>query len=486
MSITMDKLAKELKTMMAASDDRKPKPYDAQAEVLRVEDGIAWVHIPGGVQETPARLTMDAKKGDIVNIRVAGGSAWITGNNTSPPTDNTVANQAKETAARAMTVGEMALSDAQRAYIAAESAEADAQRANTAATAAEQSASDANTAANNALAGLGLVESVVDTVNWFAEHKTATTDTTVDQTKTYYIYNPITGSLVEATPTGTENPAQEGWYELTEAISSYVATHVATTDDGLYILSLGNGWRLLVSSGGGNYAAGVFILDPQGNISQATTANGITFNEDKPFYIGDNNASIIFDGDGHITISGNGVTFGSQSLTSVLSQLGASLKSVEYGKGSSPTSHSDITTWSTTTPTWEAGKYIWMRTTTNGLTYTYTCIQGAKGETGDSGEDAAVLRIDSSRGTVFKNNAVSTVLTVTIYVGSDRITNITQLRNRFGSGAYLQWYWLRLDDSDYGIIVASDTKLSNDGFTLTLTPQDVDTKVTFRCELITS
>ncbi len=91
MANTMDKLAKELKAQMTASDERKPKPYDAQAEVLRVEDGTAWVHIPGGVEETPVRLTINAKKGDMVNIHVANGAAWITGNSTSPPTDDSTA-----------------------------------------------------------------------------------------------------------------------------------------------------------------------------------------------------------------------------------------------------------------------------------------------------------------------------------------------------------------------------------------------------------
>lgn len=100
------------------------------------------------------------------------------------------------------------------------------------------------------------------------------------------------------------------------------------------------------------------------------------------------------------------------------------------------------------------------------------------------GEDATVLRIDSSRGNVFKNNQVSTVLTVAVYSGGDRITNITALRARYGTNAYLQWYWQRIDDSSFGVIVASDPKLSDDGFTLTLTPADVDTKVTFMCELI--
>ena len=89
-----DKLAKEIKKQITSSDDRKPKPYDAQAEVLRVEDGVAWVHIPGGVEETPVRLTINAKKGDMVNIHVANGSAWITGNGTNPPTDDSTANYA--------------------------------------------------------------------------------------------------------------------------------------------------------------------------------------------------------------------------------------------------------------------------------------------------------------------------------------------------------------------------------------------------------
>ena len=94
MASNMDKLAKELKKEMSASDERKPKPYDTQAEVVRVVDGTAWVHIPGGVEETPVRLTIDAKKGDTVNVHVANGTAWITGNSTRPPTDDTTANHA--------------------------------------------------------------------------------------------------------------------------------------------------------------------------------------------------------------------------------------------------------------------------------------------------------------------------------------------------------------------------------------------------------
>lgn len=86
---------------------------------------------------------------------------------------------------------------------------------------------------------------------------------------------------------------------------------------------------------------------------------------------------------------------------------------------------------------------------------------------------------------MFKNNAVSTVLSAVIYHGSQRITDITTLRNTFGASAYLQWSWQRMDEDRYGVISADDSRLSHDGFQFTLSAADVDTKVTFMCELIT-
>ena len=110
--------------------------------------------------------------------------------------------------------------------------------------------------------------------------------------------------------------------------------------------------------------------------------------------------------------------------------------------------------------------------------------QGEQGNPGVDGEDAVLLRIESSRGTVFKNDQISTVLSVVIYKGSHRITNSTEMKAVFGNGAYLQWRWLKLDDESYGIISASDPRFGNGGFTFTLSPDDVDTKVTFECKLI--
>lgn len=100
-------------------------------------------------------------------------------------------------------------------------------------------------------------------------------------------------------------------------------------------------------------------------------------------------------------------------------------------------------------------------------------------------EITTILYIESSKGTVFKNDSVSTVLSVVVYRGSQRITDMATLKTAMGPDVYLQWKWQHLNDDDFGIISSSDSRLSNDGFLFTLSPEDVNTKVTFMCELIT-
>lgn len=99
-------------------------------------------------------------------------------------------------------------------------------------------------------------------------------------------------------------------------------------------------------------------------------------------------------------------------------------------------------------------------------------------------EGTTLLHIDSSRGTVFKHSTVSTVLRVVLFRGGERITDADAMRAAFGSGAHLQWSYQRTDEDRFGILSASDSRLSEEGFCLTLTPQDVDVKVTFACRLV--
>lgn len=104
---------------------------------------------------------------------------------------------------------------------------------------------------------------------------------------------------------------------------------------------------------------------------------------------------------------------------------------------------------------------------------------------GRDGQDAVTLRIDSSRGTVFKNSEVSTVLNVVIFKGGKTITDAASMRAEFGNNAYLEWQWQRMGEATFGTILTTDSRLSNEGFALSLTPSDVDTKVVFKCQLVT-
>lgn len=182
---------------------------------------------------------------------------------------------------------------------------------------------------------------------------------------------------------------------------------------------------------------------------------------------------------------GNSLTFSAnEKIESIVSSLNGTVKSTDiYYAASSSSTVAPDSGWSLTPPERADGMYIWQKTVT-----TYT--SGSSTETdpvclsGADGEPATTLRIDSSRGTVFKNNAVSTVLSVVIYRASERITGPEQLHTVFGSAAHLQWSWQKMNEETFGLISASDERLQNGGFQFTLSPDDVDTKVTFMCELV--
>lgn len=101
-------------------------------------------------------------------------------------------------------------------------------------------------------------------------------------------------------------------------------------------------------------------------------------------------------------------------------------------------------------------------------------------------KDLVTLRIDSSRGTVFKNSEVSTVLTVRCYKRGAEITTREGLRDALGDQtARIRWWVLREGDESWVSLADSDHMLADDGFTLTITPADVDVKSTFKAEVVT-
>lgn len=281
--------------------NRKIEPYDTQAEVKRIENGIAWVHIAGGVDETPVNLTINAKVGDTVQVRVGGGRAWLTGNASAPPTDDTRAIQAQTIATDASQNADIARNAADSAVASAESASASAVTAYNKAQEAATSATNAQTSANNALASatnaaeyasralgnLSTVQSVAETLTWITQHGTMalTTDTALDPTHVYFIRDNNgdyqVGSYKYSIVAEPNVDNISTYYELTidESLNNYVGTHLALTNDGLWLLPAASGTnKVLIATGAGSTytTAGTYIIGSSGETLAKFSTNGLS------------------------------------------------------------------------------------------------------------------------------------------------------------------------------------------------------------------
>ena len=61
--------------MEAFTPKETPQPYDTAATVIRVEEDTLWVHIPGGVDETPVQRTINGANAAHSAAETAGGKA---------------------------------------------------------------------------------------------------------------------------------------------------------------------------------------------------------------------------------------------------------------------------------------------------------------------------------------------------------------------------------------------------------------------------
>lgn len=293
----MKQIIKEIKEALNASD-KKTKAYDTQAEIVRVEGGTAWVHIPGGVDETPVKLTMDAKQGDIVQMRVSGGRAWLTGNKTAPPTDDATANQARSIANGALDSAEIAAEAAGRAVNSAYQAEQSAAAAQSSATNAYNAAVSAQSSADSALVSLATVEDVVGVLNWITAHGTMTANgsAALDPSKVYFIRDAAgdyeVGSYHYSIVSEPKAADRTSYYTLSvdESVQNYVATHVAVNTEGLWLIpdQFGtpstNGKKILIATGAGSAytTAGTYIIDKVNGLDHVIAsfrANGVTIGE---------------------------------------------------------------------------------------------------------------------------------------------------------------------------------------------------------------
>ena len=346
------KLAKDL--IEAVKRESGTKPYDTTATVLRVQNGIVWVHIDGGAQETPCQMTMNAKEGDVVKVRVSGGQAWLIGNRSAPPTDDKKANEADEKAEAAYIVAGEAQAEAERAHAAADTAQDEAERARVAADTAQDEAERAHTAAdtaqghaeeakaqaqtatqyaNGALDQLSVVQDVVGVLTWASEHGTftLTADKTIQDGKVYFTYDSQTGDYMPVVV--PQESALSTYYELTvdEAMESFIMAHLAVTSRGLWVLPSGMGtatdaqyapnYKVLLANDG------MYVYDGSG-VQVVKYGTTIEFASSRGFAIGNTEGTsyIYFNPTTNRVIIGGGVSLGnSKTLSELMTELDGKL-----------------------------------------------------------------------------------------------------------------------------------------------------------------
>ena len=118
--------------------------------------------------------------------------------------------------------------------------------------------------------------------------------------------------------------------------------------------------------------------------------------------------------------------------------------------------------------------------------YSWTKIKGetgANGKPGEDGLDSVLLQIFSSNGTSFKNSAVATTLTVTIFVGGEEITSYQEMIKKFGNNAVITWEEKKFGQEEFVPLDPNDNRITDNGFILTLTVNDVRTQTVFNCKL---
>lgn len=403
----MNEFVKEIASTMKQS---KTKAYDTVAKVLRIDEKTAYVHIDGGADETPAQMAINCKTGDTVKIRVSGGKAWITGNITAPPTDDSVA-EAAQTAVNAV-----AKSYSKFAGLTAENfkaVNADIENLNT----KKLDAKSANIKfANIDFSNIGKAA-----MEYFYAQSGLIKDVVVgDQKITGHLIGvTISGDLIEGNTVKAEKLVvlgEDGLYyklnvnSLGEAVASSDVKYQNGLDGSVIIAKSVTAEKVSVKDlvafgatiGGLNITDGSLYSGVKDSINNTT--QGFYVDKYGQLYLGDAEHFLRYykakDGIYKLAISAKSVTFGSnQNLEEAWEETKTSIESkietvdVEYYLSTSPTSLSGGS-WSTTAPTWTNGKYMWMRTKiTDGagnVTYSPdkngTCITGATGATGSSGK----------------------------------------------------------------------------------------------------
>jgi hypothetical protein len=182
------------------------------------------------------------------------------------------------------------------------------------------------------------------------------------------------------------------------------------------------------------------IICPPGITASVTNSGTAT-----PTITFTTNATISESCEATIPISVDGITINKKFSFAVAkagnngTSVTVSSTSVTYQVGDSGTTQ-PTGSWGTTVPAVPSGKFLWTKTVVNysdgNSTESYSVSY--KATDGVNGEDAIILSITSSNGTVFKNNSGSTVLTAHVYKGSVEQEILDD--GKCGDLGYIKWY----------------------------------------------
>ena len=154
---------------------------------------------------------------------------------------------------------------------------------------------------------------------------------------------------------------------------------------------------------------------------------------------------------------------------------GVSSSSVSYAVGASGTERPS-SGWSDAVPEVPRGSWLWTRTETSWTDGSATASYSVS----RSGEDAVAVELSCDVGCVLRNATGTVIVSATVVSGGQRASTPAQLRDMLGASASLRWCELAPGGTEVAV-PANDPRLSGDGFSLTVSAQDVTGDKTLRC-----
>lgn len=166
-------------------------------------------------------------------------------------------------------------------------ATAAAEAAQASAASAAEAAAAAQASATSALVNLSTVQSVAETLEWITKHgtMTLTSDTSLDPTHIYFVQDAdgdyVVGGVHYSLVSEPDEDDLPTYYELSidESLSNYVGTHLALTDEGLWLLPADpdGAYKVLIAAGAGSTytTAGTYVIDGSGTAVASFTSDAV-------------------------------------------------------------------------------------------------------------------------------------------------------------------------------------------------------------------